>query len=142
MSEDQAPEAGFQAKDENKQESKGIVSILTMLKEDLQDEITNGVKADNAAEDMFQSNKASAEKLLKAMREKRVNLKAEKADTEASIQDTEMLKKANEGKLYAKEEELATLKPGCDWMLENFEKRADFRTQEREGKLSLVEVQT
>lgn len=133
VSEDQAPEAGFQAKDENKQESKGIVSILTMLKEDLQDEITNGVKADNAAEDMFQSNKASAEKLLKAMREKRVNLKAEKADTEAAIGDTEMLKKVNTQKLNAKEEELATLKPGCDWMLENFEKRADFRTQEREG---------
>jgi len=133
VSEDAAPETTFAGKDDNKQESKGIVSILTMLKEDLQDEISNGVKADNAAEDMFQSNKASAEKLLKAMREKRVNLKAEKADTEAAIADTEELKKANEGKLEAKEEELATLKPGCDWMLENFEKRAEFRAQEREG---------
>merc|ERR1711998_582990 len=54
VSEDQAPETKFSGKDDNKQESKGIVSILTMLKEDLQDEITNGIKADEASEKLFQ----------------------------------------------------------------------------------------
>lgn len=133
VSEDQAPEATFAGKDDNKQESKGIVSILTMLKEDLQDEITNGVKADKEAEKLFQENKTAAEKLLAELRDKRVNLKAEKADTEATIADTEELKKTNEGKLEAKEEELATLKPGCDWINENFTKRAEFRAAESEG---------
>jgi chromosome segregation ATPase len=133
VSEDQAPETTFAGKDDNKQESKGIVSILTMLKEDLQDEITNGVKADAEAEKLFQENKTAAEKLLSELRDKRVNLKAEKADTEATIADTEELKKTNEGKLEAKEEELATLKPGCDWINENFTKRAEFRASEREG---------
>merc|ERR1711998_683256 len=47
-------ETKFSGKDDNKQESKGIVSILTMLKEDLQDEITNGIKADEASEKLFQ----------------------------------------------------------------------------------------
>merc|ERR1719488_319736 len=133
VSEDQAPETEFAGKDDNKQESKGIISILTMLKTDLEDEITNGVKADEAAEKAFQENLAAAETLLGQLRDKRTNLKAEKADTEEAIADTEELKKTNEGKLEAKEEELATLKPGCDWINENFSKRREFRASEREG---------
>merc|ERR1719456_1802281 len=40
----QAPDATFSDKGKRKNESKGIISILTMLKEDLEDEIKNGIK--------------------------------------------------------------------------------------------------
>jgi predicted nucleic acid-binding Zn-ribbon protein len=133
ISEDQASEANFKGADSNKQESKGIISILTMLKEDLNDEIANGVKAEEASEKMYQENKAAAEKLRQALREKKTNTEGEKADTEDEIDSTEELKKTNEASLDAKIEELAVLKPGCDWMLANFEKRAEFRVSESEG---------
>jgi len=133
VSEDQAPDASFKGKDSNKQESKGIVSILTMLKTDLEDEITNGVKADEAAEKMFQENLAAAKKLKSQLEDKKVNLEGEIADTEAKTVEEEDKKKANEGDLKAKQEELDTLKPGCDWINENFSKRREFRAAESEG---------
>merc|ERR1719146_542268 len=40
----QAPDATFSDAGKRKNESKGIISILTMLKEDLEDEIKNGIK--------------------------------------------------------------------------------------------------
>merc|ERR1719240_2341770 len=73
VSEDQAPEAAFAGKDDNKQESKGIVSILTMLKEDLQDEMTNGIKADEASEEAYQTAKAAGEKLVVQLTDKKIN---------------------------------------------------------------------
>jgi hypothetical protein len=53
VSEDQAPDASFSSGDKSAGESKGIVSIMTMLKEDLEDEVSNGVKAEEAAQTEF-----------------------------------------------------------------------------------------
>merc|ERR1719420_631703 len=47
--EDDAPEADFTDANKSKGENKGIVSILEMLKEDLEAEITNGIKAEGEA---------------------------------------------------------------------------------------------
>merc|ERR1719191_1525361 len=44
VSADQAPDATFTSAGKSSGESKGIVSIMTMIKEDLEDEISNGVK--------------------------------------------------------------------------------------------------
>merc|ERR1719146_601198 len=44
VSADQAPEAKFSGKGSHKGQSKGIVSIMTMIIEDLEDEVKNGVK--------------------------------------------------------------------------------------------------
>merc|ERR1719217_1567973 len=46
VSADQAPDASFSSAGKSSGESKGIVSIMTMIKEDLEDEISNGVKAE------------------------------------------------------------------------------------------------
>merc|ERR1719424_2168705 len=44
VSADQAPSASFSSSGKSGGESKGIVSIMTMIKEDLEDEVANGVK--------------------------------------------------------------------------------------------------
>merc|ERR1719476_810889 len=44
VSEDQAPDATFSDKGSRKNESKGVVGLMTMLIEDLQDEIKNDMK--------------------------------------------------------------------------------------------------
>merc|ERR1719502_654525 len=44
VSADQAPDASFSSAGKSGGESKGIVSIMTMIKEDLEDEISNGIK--------------------------------------------------------------------------------------------------
>merc|ERR1719487_1834322 len=46
VSADQAPDASFTSSGKSSGESKGIVSIMTMIKEDLEDEIANGVKSE------------------------------------------------------------------------------------------------
>merc|ERR1719247_235905 len=47
--EDEAPDATFTDANKSKGENQGIVAILTMLKEDLEAEITNGIKSEGDA---------------------------------------------------------------------------------------------
>jgi hypothetical protein len=54
---DLAPDASFSSAGKSGGESKGIISLMTMLKEDLEDEITNGVK--NEKENQFYHEPAS-----------------------------------------------------------------------------------
>merc|ERR1719359_316794 len=83
VSEDQAPDATFTSGDKSAGESKGIVSIMTMLKEDLEDEVANGIKAEEAAQTQFAAQKEAAEKLIASLEEKKTNLSEAKADTDA-----------------------------------------------------------
>ena len=64
ISEDQAPEATFSDKGNNKSQSKGIISMLTMLVEDLKAELTNGIKAEDAAIASYEKQVHSAKELI------------------------------------------------------------------------------
>jgi len=133
VSEDQAPDAQFSGKDSHKQEGKGIVSILTMLKEDLTLEVSNAVKAEKEAQTNFETSRAASKALIKSLGEQITNLEGQKSNTQDAIGTEETDKADNEGLRDDKQAELDTIKPGCDWILENFEKRRDFRRAEREG---------
>merc|ERR1719421_1641415 len=54
VSADQAPDASFSSAGKSGGESKGIVSIMTMIKEDLEDEIANGVKEEGETQAKFE----------------------------------------------------------------------------------------
>ena len=64
ISEDQAPVATFSDKGNNKNQSKGTISILTMLVEDLKAELTNGIKAEDAAIASYEKQVHSAKELI------------------------------------------------------------------------------
>merc|ERR1712203_442886 len=81
ISEDQAPEAVFSSKGKRKNESKDIVSIMTMLIEDVADEIKNAMKAEEEAQLAYEEQMATAEKLLAALKTKKVNLEEAIAET-------------------------------------------------------------
>ena len=133
VSEDQAPDTQFSGKDDNAQEGKGIVSILTMLTEDLKLEVSNGVKAEMAAQTAFEEARAASKKKIAALKEQITNLEGVKSNTEEAIDTEEQDKTDNEGLRDDKQGELDAIKPGCDWIRENMDKRRDFRAAEREG---------
>merc|ERR1719174_1575028 len=69
-SEEIAPDAVFQKKDHTKQQSKGIVSILTMIIEDLGAEIKHGIADEVAAQTVFEQGVAKAKALIEKLEEK------------------------------------------------------------------------
>merc|ERR1719159_640035 len=73
-SEDLAPDATFSSAGKSGGESKGIISLMTMLKEDLEDEISNGVKMEK--ENQFYHERAvkQAHALLKELGSKKEQL--------------------------------------------------------------------
>merc|ERR1719387_2897082 len=71
ISDDQAPDATFKEKGSRKNQSKGIISIMTMIIEDLQSEIKNGIKDEVAAQAEFEKSVAAAKKLIETLEEKK-----------------------------------------------------------------------
>merc|ERR1719261_289117 len=135
VSPDQAPDATFSGKGSRKNESKGIISILTMIKENLEEEIANGIKAEEMSQQEYAKAKAAALKLIATLEEKKTNLEEAKAETDVKIGDAETLQEETEKLLKAKEEELADMKPNCDWIMKAFETRREKRKAEMEGLL-------
>merc|ERR1719375_1207230 len=70
ISEETPPDAVFQKKDHTKQESKGIVSILTMIIEDLGAEIKHGIADEVAAQTAFEQAVSKAKTLIKQLEKK------------------------------------------------------------------------
>merc|ERR1719261_2383557 len=131
----QEPDATFSDKGKRKNESKGIISILTMIKEDLEAEIANGIKAEEMSQRDYAKAKAAALKLIETLEEKKTNLQEAKADTDVKIGDAETLQEETETLLKSKEEELKEMKPNCDWIMKAFETRQEKRKAELEGLL-------
>merc|ERR1719277_1573733 len=119
VSADQAPEANFAGKGSRKQQTKGIVGLMSMLIEDAEDEIKNGIKNEASAQLEF-------EKQLKAAETLKANLGEKKGDEISTKED-------NEHELKDEKDYLAKITPDCDWIIGAFEKRAAARAAEMEG---------
>merc|ERR1719486_675344 len=99
VSEDQAPDATFTSAGKSSGESKGIVSIMTMIKEDLEDEISNGVKNEEETQAKFEEQLGDANKLLEELRAKKTNLEQAISDTNTEIDENEVVKEDTEALL-------------------------------------------
>merc|ERR1719321_2155637 len=84
---DAAPDASFSSAGKSGGESKGIISLMTMLKEDLEDEITNGVEMEK--ENQFYHERAvkAAHALLKELAEKKETTEQNIADLNTEIDE-------------------------------------------------------
>merc|ERR1719191_926759 len=116
-----------------KGESKGIVSILTMLKEDLEDEVKNGVKDEMAGQKAFEEEMKKANETMERLRNRKANLEDSIATANQSIDDAHNDKEDAANLKTEDEEYLAEIKPDCMWMLENFDARRESRAQEFDG---------
>merc|ERR1712113_1319015 len=110
VSEDQAPEAVFSSKGKRKDQSKGIVSIMTMLIEDVADEIKNAMKAEEEAQLAYEEQMATAKKLREKLVTKKVNLEVQIAKKGEELEDEEADKKKNEGDLKDEQDYKASIK--------------------------------
>merc|ERR1719476_252582 len=74
VSEDQAPDATFSDKGSRKHETKGVLQLMTMLIEDLQDEIKNEMKEEEETQLEYEKEMKAAKKSKEELIEKKVNL--------------------------------------------------------------------
>jgi len=133
VSEDQAPDASFSSGDKSAGESKGIISILTMLREDTLDEVKNGIKAEDEAEATYQDQKKAAKTLIKDLNAKVTDLEGSVAERNTEIEGEETGQGDTETDLDEKTTELNEIMPNCDFIIRNFQLRRDMRKKEING---------
>jgi hypothetical protein len=133
VSPDQAPDATFSGKGKRKGESKGIISILTNLIEDLGNEIKLATQEEAAAQLSYEKAMAAATKLLGELEDKVVMLEGVVADQQEQKSDETALKTGNEANKTSTTEYHGKIKPDCDWIIGSFEERVTKRASEKEG---------
>jgi len=130
---DKAPDATFSGKGKRKAQSKGIVSILTMIIEDLQSEVKNETKNEADAQSSFEAALKAAEKLLEDLNAKKVSLEQAIAKRKKEKLAENKDKKSNEGDLDDQKKEMKSIKTDCDYMVSKYTERAKYRTAEVEA---------
>jgi len=131
--EDEPPAADFTDSNKSKGENKGIVAILEMLKEDLEAEVTNGIKSESESHADFERAMTKSKTVLKALLEKKANLKQSIIETNNNIDEKQQDIKDLNDLLTEEKDYLAEIKPDCDWILSEFEDRRTRRRTEMEG---------
>merc|ERR1719161_1242987 len=130
---DDAPDATFSNKGNNKNASKNILQLFAYIIEDLYDELSNEKKAEAKAQEEFEAEKATAEKLVADLEEKIVTLEGiiakRKEDKEEENKDMKENNKDRDAELKYE----AKIKPDCDWILKAFDQRAAARAAEMDG---------
>eukprot|EP00747_Dinoflagellata_sp_TGD_P155036 gnl/TRDRNA2_/TRDRNA2_177551_c3_seq17.p1 gnl/TRDRNA2_/TRDRNA2_177551_c3~~gnl/TRDRNA2_/TRDRNA2_177551_c3_seq17.p1 ORF type:complete len:428 (+),score=170.21 gnl/TRDRNA2_/TRDRNA2_177551_c3_seq17:888-2171(+) len=140
VSEDQAPDASFSDKGSNKNESKGIESLMEMIIEDLHAEIKEAVKDEADATKEWMKQTKAAEKLKSELIEKKDNLEAAIAErTDAKTADG-VDKTSTQSDKKDQEDHLANIKPDCDWLLGAFDERVRKRAAEMDGLTTAKEA--
>jgi len=130
---DKAPETTFSGADAHQSESTGIVSILSMIKEDLQKEMKEG-KADEAkAQAEYEKQSGALQESLDAQKATKVSLEKEIAGLDDSIASAESYKNEKKDDLDAEEDMKKSLKTDCEWVKTHFDSRRDARKQEMAG---------
>jgi len=130
---DLAPDATFTKAGKSRGESKGILSIMTMLKEDLEDEITNAVKNEKENQFYFERSIHEAKTLLEELKEKKSSLELNIADANTEI-DNEFEEREDQNELWKEEKDyLGTIQPDCEYLYETFEDRREKRNTETQS---------
>jgi len=130
---DVAPDATFSGKGSRNNQSKGIVSLLTQLMEDLNQGIKDQVRAEGQAQLDYEKAKAAAEKLLEDQNAEKVRLENAIAARGTDKENEETDKTNNEEELTQAQQVHDDMKTDCDYMLEHFTKRAEYRAAEVES---------
>lgn len=126
--------------DSRSQESRGIISILGFIKEDLENEIKVAREEEAASQAAYESQRADLTKSLRAQEKKKLTLEGELAEVEASIAEAEKNKELKEKEKEANGGEADALKEDCDWVDKHFDKRREQRKTEIDGLISAKSI--
>jgi chromosome segregation ATPase len=132
-SKDLAPEAEFSSKDKHKLANNGILAILAQITENLQRELAEGIKQEASDQDEYEKQRADDRQTHQTLKDNKADLLADIAETKADIEELEQNKANTETERDATVATLKELKPGCDWIRQNFDNRRFLRKQEVEG---------
>lgn len=136
VSEDQAPDFEFDSTNSRSGESKGVVSLITMLIEDLNDEVKNGLKSEEDAQLEFEKMLKTAKNLKQKLEDKVVNLDGIIAKRGEEKIDEDELKTSNSEDKQAELSYEQEIKPDCDWIIGSFSDRSLKRSAEMDGLLT------
>jgi hypothetical protein len=132
-SEDDAPDATFSSKGNNKLKSKGIISLFDYIIEDLSDELANEKKSEAKSQQEYEEEMATAQKLEEDLKDKKVTLEGIIAKrNDDKTEENKDMKENNKDR----DAELAyegKIKPDCDWIMKAFDQRAEARAAEMDG---------
>lgn len=117
----------------SKGESGGIISILTMIKDDLQSEAARGKEDEEAAQMEFQKQFDDLKELKHRQTEARTALKNQHVQVLMAISIADRKKERKSDMKKDKEEELEVVASGCGWILKTFDTRKEKRTAEVDG---------
>jgi hypothetical protein len=132
-SEDDAPDASFSSKGNNKLKSKGIISLFDYIIEDLADELANEKKAEAKSQAEYEAEMATAEKLEEDLKEKKVTLEGIISKrNDDKVEENKDMKENNKDRDAELKYE-SKIKPDCDWIMKAFDQRADARAAEMDG---------
>merc|ERR1719362_1093122 len=125
---DKAPETTWEGGNYGgrKGETSGIIMILGMLKEDLQNEMKTGRKEDAENQAEYEKGLAASQEMLDAQTSKEKAL----AELKQTIRDTEEFKGQKEGDLGAEKDLEGSLAKDCNWVKTHFKTRAEKREKE------------
>jgi len=126
--------------DSRSQESRGIISILGFIKEDLENEIKVAREEEAASQAAYESQRADLTKSLRAQEKKKLTLEGELAEVEAAIAEAEKNKELKEKEKEANGGEADALKEDCDWVDKHFDKRREQRKTEIDGLISAKSI--
>merc|ERR1719197_1227829 len=130
---DQAPDATFRSAGKPTGEAKGIISTLTMIKEDLEDEIKNGEKEDAETSGLHEKELTEAKNLQQDLLNKKTDLEEAISQTNEEIDAHNEEKADREADRDAEHEYLWSIKPDCTWILTTFDSRREKRDTEIAG---------
>jgi len=115
------------------EESGGIVSIITMLKEDLRKDMDLAASAENSAQQAYATQKNDVEASIQAAKDAIVGYHGEQASVEGTKNDKANDKVNKKADLENTVDSINGLTPGCNFALVNFDVRVKNRQVEVDG---------
>jgi len=133
----------FSDKGSRGQQSKGIIGLLTVIKEDLASDIEKATAMEDDAQDEYDKIKKDTDDELSDLRDKIDDYKDEKADKEGDVEDNEKWKDTETDDLNNAKDELNTMMTAgdegkdisfpCEFMVAQYHNRRVQREAETEG---------
>jgi hypothetical protein len=114
-------------------EGGGIVSILEMIKEDIENEMGKASEEEAAAQKEYETLKAESVETINALNKKKATLQQDEAATDKEIADTEAVHFDTESERNATVDYVEDLKGSCDWVTSTFDTRKEQRDSEIAG---------
>merc|ERR1719159_1234865 len=135
VSEDQAPDATFSGKDNHKGAQDAVVSMMTQIKENLENEVALADKAEEKALVDHANLETEVEKQEDQYDKYIIELDNLMAEATSEIERLTGDKTKTEEEKTTTEEYLAEIKPNCEWIKGAFTLRANARDKEHKGLL-------